>query len=42
VHRGKSDHRHLRGVEAPYDFKNLDTLLNDFLREVDLVLEGML
>jgi hypothetical protein len=42
VHRGKPDHRHLRGVESSYEFQNLDALLDDFLHEVALVLEGKL
>ena len=42
IHRGKSHHRHLRGQESPYRFVDEDTLLNDFLREVDLILEGKL
>ena len=32
IHRGKSHHRHFRGDE--------DELLEDFLREVDLIVEG--
>lgn len=42
VHRGKSHHRHLRGAETAYDFVNEDALLDDFLRDVALVLEGKL
>lgn len=42
IHRGKSHHRHLRGQESPYRFVDEDTLLNDFLREVDAILEGKL
>jgi hypothetical protein len=42
VHRGKSHHRHLRGKETDYRFVNEDTLLDDFLRDVDLIPEGKL
>ena len=42
VHRGKSHHRHLRGKETRYKFVNEEALLDDFLREVDLILEGKL
>ncbi len=42
IHREKSHHRHLRGHETPYPFVDEDTLLADFLREVDLILEGKL
>lgn len=40
VHRRKSHHRHLRGKEAHYRFVNEDALLDDFLRDVDLIPEG--
>lgn len=42
VHRGKSHHRHLRGNETGYKFVDEDTLLSDFLRDVNLILEGNL
>jgi hypothetical protein len=42
VHRGKSHHRHLRGKETRYKFVNEDALLHDFLRDVNLILEGKL
>src|SRR6266481_6474418 len=42
VHRGKSHHRHLRGKETRYKFVNEDALLDDFLRDVKLILEGKL
>ena len=42
VHRGKSHHRHLRGNETDYKFVDEDTLLDDFLRDVNLFLEGNL
>ncbi len=42
VHRGKSHHRHLRGKETRYKFVNEVALLDDFIRDVNLVLEGKL
>jgi uncharacterized protein DUF6516 len=42
IHRGKSHHRHLRDAETPYDFVDEETLVEDFLRDVDLILEGKL
>jgi hypothetical protein len=33
--RGKGDHCHLDGQEQPYTFTDIDTLLDDFLREVE-------
>ena len=42
IHRGKSHHRHLRGKETSYKFVDTDRLLDDFLREVELILEGKL
>ncbi len=32
--RGKGDHRHLDGVETPYEFVSLDKLLTDFAADV--------
>ena len=32
--RGKGDHRHEGGREAPYAFTSLDTLLDDFERDI--------
>jgi hypothetical protein len=32
---GKGDHRHMGGVEEPYDFTTSETLLADFWREVE-------
>lgn len=31
-----------RGKEEPYEFVDEDALLDDFLREVDLIVEGKL
>jgi len=42
IHRGKSHHRHFRGDETKYDFTDEDRLLDDFLREVGLILEAKL
>jgi len=42
IHRGKSHHRHLRGEEISYRFLDEDSLLDDFFREVALILEGKL
>jgi len=33
--RGKGDHRHLRGVEVPYRFMNVETLVADFMADVE-------
>jgi len=32
--RGKGDHRHYADREEPYTFSDLDTLMQDFLRDV--------
>ena len=34
--RGKGDHRHLDGQEAPYAFSSVEALVRDFLADVDL------
>lgn len=33
--RGKGDHRHLAGRELAYRFIDIDTLVTDFLRDVE-------
>jgi hypothetical protein len=33
--RGKGDHRHLDDTEKPYRFKDVTTLLEDFMRDVE-------
>lgn len=33
--RVKGDHRHVRGKEAPYKFRDVRTLVADFQRDVD-------
>jgi len=42
VHRGKPHHRHLHGNETSYNFVDEDTLLDNFFRDVSLILEGKL
>lgn len=37
--RGKGDHKHFLDKEEPYSFSDIDTLLNDFWRDVDEILE---
>ena len=32
--RGKDDHKHIRGTQAPYVFKDVPTLIRDFLQDV--------
>jgi len=32
--RGKGDHKHVRGVESPYPFQDVPTLIRDFLQDV--------
>lgn len=39
---GKGDHRHVRGKEGPYKFKNLDKLWKDFHKDIENLLEGKL
>jgi hypothetical protein len=33
--RGKGDHKHIRGTQMPYSFKDVPTLIRDFLRDVE-------
>lgn len=33
--RGKGDHKHWNDAEYPYAFNNIETLIEDFLLEVD-------
>lgn len=33
--RGKGDHKHVGSAELPYDFVDVDRLIDDFLKEVD-------
>ena len=39
---GKGHHRHLRGSEAPYEWRGVEQLLADFRLDVELVKEGKL
>ena len=32
--RGKGDHRHIRNREEPYQFKNVESLVADFLSDI--------
>ncbi len=32
---GKGDHKHVRGQEEPYRFKDVETLVVDFLEEIE-------
>ena len=32
--RGKGDHKHIHGVQVPYRFKDVPTLIQDFLQDV--------
>jgi hypothetical protein len=32
--RGKGDHKHIHGIQYPYTFTGLDTLVNDFLHDM--------
>lgn len=33
--RGKGDHKHMGGRESRYRFTDIDTLVSDFLRDVE-------
>ena len=37
-HYPKEDHRHFRGAEETYHYKDPETLIRDFLRDVEMVL----
>ena len=37
--RGKGDHRHIDGTECPYLFRSLEALFDDFLADIDAVME---
>ena len=39
-HHPKGDHRHFRDVEETYNYKDPETLIRDFLKDVELVLSG--
>ena len=36
----KGDHKHFRGDEIPYDFKDMDTLISDFYMDIQGLMEG--
>src|SRR5437868_1555899 len=36
---GKGDHKHIADQQQPYKFTNIDTLLEDFWKDVDEILE---
>lgn len=33
--RGKGDHRHVDGIETPYEFVSIDQLIDDFIEDVE-------
>ena len=35
--RGKGDHKHIKGLEYPYNFTNIDQLFADFRRDIEIV-----
>lgn len=35
--RGKGDHKHIEGLELPYRFTDMETLLADFLADVEAI-----
>ena len=37
---GKGDHRHKRDHEEPYQFKDVDTLVTDFLKDIEEARRG--
>lgn len=37
--QGKGDHKHIGEKEEPYEFQDIDTLLDDFWRDVDEIME---
>ena len=37
---GKGDHRHIGGREEPYQFRGVEALVADFLRDIDGVRGG--
>ena len=39
-HEGKGDHRHYKGKESPYMFKDLKKLWNDFKKDIRRCREG--
>ena len=39
---GKGDHRHCKEIEKPYRFKDIDRLLQDFYKDIELYKGGKL
>lgn len=37
---GKGDHRHIKGKEEPYQFKNVEIMVADFLHEIQKTRKG--
>jgi hypothetical protein len=37
--RGKGDHKHLEGVELPYLFRSLEAAFDEFLTDIETVME---
>lgn len=37
---GKGDHRHREGREEPYEFTDVETLVADFLKDIDKARKG--
>ena len=37
--KGKGDHKHIGAEQEPYTIKDIDTLLDDFWRDIDEILE---
>ena len=37
---GKGDHRHIRGQEGPYRFEDVETLVADFLADIEKARRG--
>ena len=35
--RGKGDHKHIKGIEYPYNFISIDQLFTDFRRDIAIV-----
>ena len=39
--QGKGDHNHVMGMETPYTFRDIPTLLKDFRNEIEMVGGGI-
>jgi len=37
--RGKGDHKHIEGIELPYLFRSLEATFDDFLADIETVME---